>query len=242
MGSISKGNKRASRDWQFRRNLTVDPAMSCGEVGRVLVDRENPAPAPVKPSRRRRWFRRLIIFCLILVAGLVWLNGPGLRLIAPYVVVRYLEKAGLRGDFKVAGSLTGGLSFSDLRIKGDKELASLSIDRVIPTYQWRGLFKGRLESLTIDGIHADLRLGLEKIDEEGKPPLDLKKLVETLHEIRGRIIPLELDLKNISIAATRAGKPALSLAPSRIFHQVGGNQLNLDLGIITDAAGREWPV
>ncbi|HEX7262447.1 MAG TPA: hypothetical protein VF258_11635, partial [Luteolibacter sp.] len=186
-----------------------------------MADLENPAPASATPPRRRRRFRRWIIFCLILAVGLVWLNGPGMRLIAPYVAVRYLEKAGLRGNFKVAGSLTGGLSFSDLRIEGDKELANLTITRISPTYQWRGLFKGRLESLTIDGIHADLRLGLEKIDEEGKPPLDLKKLVETLHSIRGRIIPLELDLKNISIAATRAGKPTMSLAPSRIFHQAG---------------------
>src|SRR6478735_2754132 len=137
MGSISKGNKRASRDWQFRRNLTVDPAMSCGEVGRVLVDRENPAPAPVKPSRHRRWFRRLIIFCLILLAGLVWLNGPGLRRIRPYMVVRYLVNDDLRGDFKVAGSLILSLSFSDLRIEGDKELAAPTIDRVTPTSQWR---------------------------------------------------------------------------------------------------------
>ncbi len=175
------------------------------------------------------------------MAGLVWLDGPGLRLIAPRVAGHYLEKAGLRGNFKVAGSLTGGLSFSDLRIEGDKDLASLSIGRVVPIYQLSGLVKGRLEALTIDGIHADLRLGLEKTDGEGKPPPDLKKLAETLRAIRGQVIPLELDLKNISIAATRDGKPEFSLAPSRISHQAGGGQLNLELGAITDFTGREWP-
>ena len=177
----------------------------------------------------------------VLVLGLVWLNGPGLRLIAPRVALRYLEKAGVRGNFKIEGSLTGGLSFSDLKLEGDKELASLTIDRVIPNYQWHGLFKGRLEGLVIAGVHADLRLGLKKIDEEGKPPLDLKKLVETLRTLRGRVIPLELEIKNISVAATRDGKPALRLAPSRISHQTGSENLTLELGAITDAEGREWP-
>ncbi len=177
----------------------------------------------------------------MLVAGLVWLNGPGLRLIAPRVVRHYLENLGMRGDFKINGSLIGGLSFSDLRIESDGTLASLTIDQVIPDYQWRGLIKGRLEGLTIEGVHADLRLGLEKPDEPEKPPLDLGKLVETLRTLRSRVIPLELELKNISLAATRDGQPALSLASSSLSHAAGSDDLTLDLGVITDAEGREWP-
>ena len=175
----------------------------------------------------------------VLVLGLIWLNGPGLRLIAPRIAIRYLEKAGVRGNFKIEGSLTGGLSFSDLKIEGDKELAGLTIDRVIPNYQWNGLSKGRLEGLIIDGVHADLRLGLKKKGEQ--PPLDLKKLVETLRTLRGRVMPLELEIKNISLAATRDGKPALRLAPSRISHHPGSVDLTVELGAITDAEGREWP-
>ncbi len=172
---------------------------------------------------------------------MVWLNGPGLRLIAPRVATHFLEKAGLRGNFSVEGNLTGGLSISDLKIEGDKDLATLTIDRVIPDYEWKGLVKGRLEGLTIDGVHADLRLGLKKEDEPEKPPLDLKKLVETLRSVRGQVLPLNLDLKNISLAATRDGKPALTLAPSRISHQPGSQDLTLELGPLTDATGREWP-
>ena len=172
---------------------------------------------------------------------LIWLNGPGFRLIAPRVARHYLENLGLRGNFKIEGNLTGGLSFSDLRIESDSTLASLTIDHVIPNYQWRGLVKGRLEGLTLDGVHADLRLGLKKPDEPVKPPLDLKKLLETLHTVRGRVVPLELELKNISLAATRDGKPVLRLAPSRLSHKTGSDDLTLELGIITDATGREWP-
>ncbi len=177
----------------------------------------------------------------MLALGLVWLNGPGLRLIAPSVARHYLEKLGMRGDFKIEGNLTGGLSFSDLRIESDGTLASLTIDRVIPDYEWRGLVKGRLEGLTLDGVHTDLRLGLKKQDEPAKPPLDLRKLVETLRTVRGRIDPLELELKNVSLAATRDGKPVLRLAPSRLSHNAGSDDLTLDLGAITDATGHEWP-
>lgn len=176
----------------------------------------------------------------ILVLGLLWLNGPGLRWLAPGIATRFLERAGLRGTFTVEGNLVGGLSISDLKIEGDKELARLTIGKVTPDYQWRELIKGRLEGLTVDGVHADLRLGLEK-DAAEKPPLDLKKLVETLRSLRGRVVPLELDLKNISLAATREDKPFLALAPSRISHQAGGEDLLLELGAFTDVTGREWP-
>ncbi len=192
----------------------------------------------MRPKRRRKYRRWLFVAALVL--GLLWLNGPGLRLIAPRAAVHFLKKAGLRGNFKVSGNLTGGMSFSDLKIEGDRELASLSIDRVTPDYQWRGLFKGRLEGLTVDGVHVDLRLGLKK-EDAGKPPLDLKKLVQTLRSERGKVLPVEFDVKNISLAASRNGKPLFSLAPSRVYHQSGSGELLLELGAFTEANGRQWP-
>ena len=217
----------------------VDRAASSGETGGVLADLETAGEQTEARPKRRRKYRRWL-FAAVLALGLLWLNGPGIRLIAPRVAVHFLEKSGLRGNFKVGGSLTGGLSFSDLKIEGDRELASLSIDRVTPVYQWRGLVKGRLEGLVVDGVHADFRLGLEKNGEK-KPPLDLQKLVETLRAVRGKIMPVELDLKNISLIATRDGKPTLRLAPSGISHSRESGDFALDLGILTDAVGREWP-
>lgn len=182
----------------------------------------------------------MAVFALLALA-LFWLNGPGLRYIAPRVAVHFLEKAGLRGNFTVKGNLVGGLSLSDLRIAGDKDLASLTIDRITPDYQWKNLVKGRLEGITIDGVHADLRLGLKKEDEPEKPPLDLKKLVETVRSLRGQVIPLAIDLKNVSVSATRDEKPFIRLASSRISHPAGSPDLTVDLGVITDLDGREWP-
>ena len=95
-----------------------------------------------------------------------WLNGPGLRFIVPRAAKHFLEKAGLEGDFKVGGSLTGGLSFSDLTIEGDGALAKVTIDKVTPHYRLKGLMDGKRDGLTMDGVHADVKLGLEKKDEE----------------------------------------------------------------------------
>lgn len=187
----------------------------------------------------------LLVLFLLLVAALLWLNGPGLRMIAPRVAVHYLEKAGLRGDFSVGGSLTGGLSLSDLHIEGDKELASLTIDRITPLYEWQGLIRGEVKGLIVDGVHADLRLGLEKDDEEtvkeDQPPLDLKKLVETIRTVRGRVLPLQLDLRDVSVSASKQGELAFNLAKSGIVHLPGSSDIHVNLGSIMDATGREWP-
>ena len=180
----------------------------------------------------------LVILC-VLAAGLLWLNGPGLRYLAPKVVAHFLEKAGIRSDLKVGGSLTGGLSVFDLKIETDQTLEKLTIDHIVPDYHLGGLIKGQLKGLTVDGVHAELRLGVKKMDQE-TPPLDLKKLVETIRSFRARALPLNLDLKNISLAASRDGKPDFQLASSRINHTPGSREIQLELGTFTDVTGRAW--
>jgi hypothetical protein len=198
-------------------------------------------PAEVRVKPRKKYRRRAILGLMIL--GLVWLNGPGLRWMVPRVASHYLVKSGIRGNFKVEGSFTGGLSIADLRLEGDTALAKLTVDRIIPDYRLGGLIKGRLEGLTIDGVHADLRLGLKPKDqpEPPSPPLDLGQLVKTIRSVRERVVPMALNLKNISFAATRDGKPAFALEPSSLSHAAGSDDLTLDLGAFTDASLHEWP-
>lgn len=177
----------------------------------------------------------------MLLGGLLWLNGPGLRWLAPKVAAHYVELAGAHIKFTLTGTLTGGLTVQDLHLEGYQSLGSLSVTRVTPAYRFKELLHGRIEGITLDGLHAELRLGTPAPDTEAKKPFDLEKLVATLSSVRERIIPLALDFKNISLKVTRDGKPVLALAPSRIHHRAGEAALPLDLGSITDANGRQWP-
>ena len=213
---------------------------SSGEVPGVLADLEKPTDdSTARPKRRRRRWPWVLL--AVLVVGVVWLNGPGVRFLAPRVASHFLEKSGLRGGFTVEGNLVGGLSISNLKIAGDQILGSLTIDRFAPNYQWRNLVRGKLEGLTIEGVHLDLRLGLKKENAVAKPPLDLKKLVETLRSVRGQIIPLAIQIENLSLRATRDGETLMQLAPSSIGHQPGNSDVTVSLGAITDAGGRVWP-
>lgn len=171
--------------------------------------------------------------------GALWLNGPGLRLLAPRIVDRYMKQAGIDGELKVEGRLTGGLAFSDLRIVGNGALESLTVDRVIPSYNLRGLFGGELEGLVLEGVHVDLRLDDEDEDPE-KTPLDLERITRTLRNIRGQMVPLDLEVKDITVNATRNGKPAMTLEKSRIVHVAGSDDFTLQFGALSDGNGREW--
>ncbi len=173
------------------------------------------------------------------ILGLVWLNGPGLRWIGPKIAAHFLEKAGIRASLLLEGSFTGGVVISEFHLKGDQGLAALSVDKVTPIYQLGKLIHGQVDSITIDGLHADLRLGLKKEQKE-TPPLDLAKLVETLRTIRGRVIPVSIDLKNISLSATRDGRPVFSLANSNLIHRSGSEEILLELGELTDSNGKGW--
>ena len=227
----------------------IDPEGTGCDIGVDLQDNESAThdESRPRPRGRRKWLRRLALALLVLLAvfagGLVWLNGPGLRWLAPKVAAGFLEKAGMRGNFVLEGSLTGGISVKDLQLASDKALERLAVGRITPSYRFRELAQGRLDGIVIDGLHADLRLGLEseKPEDKDKPPFDLEKLVQTLRSVRGRVIPGSIDLRNISVKATKDGKPVIALAPSRIHHAAGEPELKVELGAITDANGREWP-
>ncbi|MFT3992055.1 MAG: translocation/assembly module TamB domain-containing protein [Luteolibacter sp.] len=194
------------------------------------------------PKKRRKW-RRWLVALLIPAAGLVWLNGPGVRFLAPRVTRHFLEKSGLRGNFELSGNLVGGISLHDLKIESDEGLALLTIDRIEPEYAFGELRKGELRGLTIRGVHADLRLGLEseKKPKEEKPPLDLQALVKALRDAQARFRPLRLELLDISVAATKDSKPVFALADSSLKHAADTDVMELSLGAVTDAQGKVWP-
>ncbi len=127
-------------------NPTIDRVGGCIDIDSDLQPTETESSsddATPRPRGRRKKYRRWIVL-VVLLGGLVWLNGPGLRWLAPKVERHYFQKAGLRGSFSLEGSLTGGIWVRELQIESDKTLARLTLKRAIPAYQLKELIKGRI--------------------------------------------------------------------------------------------------
>ncbi len=195
----------------------------------VLADKQE-NDEPVKLPKRRRWPRILLGLVVFLVALLFWLNGPGIRWLGPKVARHFMEKAGMRGDFRLEGSITGGISIADLRIESaETSVKKVTLGRATPEYEFMRLIKGEVRGLTVRDLHAELRMGIEKEKKE-EPPLDLPKLVQTIREARGKVIPLNIDLQRISLRTERDGKPEFILEPSDIIHPPGSDTITLKVG------------
>ena len=138
------------------------------------------------------------------------------------------------------GNIVSGLSILRLKLTGNAEIQSLTIGNVTLDYQLGHLLKGQINSLTIDNLHADVRLGLEKPDEP-KKPFDLDALIHSLALARNRVLPVLIELRQISFSATKDGKCVIALAPSRVMHDAASETFKLELGALTDATDKEWP-
>jgi len=199
--------------------------------GPVLADNQE-NDETVKRPKRRRWPRILLGLFVFLVALLFWLNGPGIRWLGPKVAAHFMEKAGMAGDFRLEGSITGGLSISDLRITGGEGVVvkKVTLARAVPEYEFMRLIKGEVRGLTVRDLHAEIRTGIETEKVEEDKPLDLPGLVRTIREARGRVIPLNIDLQRISLVTERDGKPEFVLEPTDIIHPPGSDTITLRIG------------
>lgn len=182
---------------------------------------------------------------LVLLGLLVWLNGPGIRWLGPKIAGHFMAKSGVRGGFALDGSLTGGISVRNLRLATDSSLKELRLNSATPLYRISELVSGRVDGIRLDGLHVELDLDAKsdpaKPESSEKKPFDARELGETLRTIRGKILPLAVDLTNISFSSRKDGKTFLNLAPSALRHAPGDSAIHIDLGTLTDATGRDWP-
>jgi len=200
---------------------------------RKIVEEGSEIEKKVKRPRRRRWWRVLLILILLFAVFLVWLNGPGIRWLGPKVAGHFMEKAGLTGSFQLEGSLTGGISIADVDIEGaEGSVKKITVGRATPEYEFIRLIRGEVKGLSANDVHAELRMGIETEPKE-KKPLDLPKLVETLRGARGKVIPLNIDLRRLSLVTERDGKPEFTLAPTDIVHEPGADAIRLNIGRMT---------
>ncbi len=64
--------------------------------------------------------------------------------------------------------------------------------------------------------------------------------MKTLRSLRSKLVPLDVDVTDVTLDASYKGEPLFSLDQSQIHHNAGEEKFNLDLGTLTDATGREW--
>lgn len=199
----------------------------------VLADKQE-NDEPIKRPRRRRWLRILLGLVVFIIALVVWLDGPGIRWLGPKVAQHFMGKAGLEGTFRLEGSITRGLSVKDVDISGGEGVVvkKVTLTSAVPEYEFMRLIKGEVRGLTVRDLHAEIRTGLEKEEEEDKP-LDLPQLIRTVREVRSRVIPLNIDLQRISLVTLRDGQPEFTLEPTDVIHTPGSDTITLRIGKMT---------
>lgn len=162
-----------------------------------------------------------------------WLNGPGLRWLAPQVAAHFAGKAGVAVAFEVRGTLLGGLEIHGV----DVEMADLAVKRItirelVPTYRVPGVFRGEIESVRATGVHVELELQPGDDDEESEP-MDLAALGDTLRAVRTQVVALGFDLSELTVALDGADTPRIELGPTGLRHGSGESGIELDLGAIS---------
>ncbi len=178
------------------------------------------------------WLWRIgVVGLLLLVGVLVWLNGPGIRWLGPKVAERFLEKAGIEGDFNIVGSVSGGLGVEDLRLTSDRGvIKDVGIGSLKTDYRLSELTKGKIRGIKGKDIRAEIRLGAK--EEEEKPPFDFQELGDTLRKLREQVMPVNMDLENVSLYAEDevSGERVVGVASTDLKHVGGTDTINLSLG------------
>lgn len=165
-----------------------------------------------------------------------------MRWLGPLAARHFLRQAGLTGDLRIEGSLAHGFTLADVRLEGSGVLAKLTLDRATAHYRWAEVIKGKLDGLTVDGLHVELLLDAPRDpSEEPSAPAVPYQLATTVRGIRSHVVPAEIHLTRISVTASKAGATLFAVAPSGLHHAAGADMIALQLGATTDATGRVWP-
>ena len=146
------------------------------------------------PPRRRRWPWVILFFLALLIGGLLWLNGPGARLLIEKALPAQLQKFGLSGHYEISGNLSSGLTLENVDLTGDQMVKKATADLIDTDYQLSELLNGKARAITIHGL--DLIIDLDQLPENDKEPVPL---METLNSFRKFVTPVTLDLKDITI-------------------------------------------
>jgi hypothetical protein len=203
------------------------------------MSRDEAMPDP--PKRRRRGRKRLFLLFLLL-ASLVWLNGPGWRWLGGIGLRHALEKAGLAVDFELDGTLLSGIRVERLSLSGGP-VRHLEISSAGPLYQFTRALRGEIDGVAVERLSAVIDLAAPPLRKSGGPPSTSEpvELPVTLRKIRTILRPMNLSAAEFRFEIVRGEESLLSLGSSDFEHQPGSDDYRLKLGVLAAAAGYEFP-
>lgn len=200
-------------------------------------------PEEQAPKRKRRRWKRWV-FPLVLVAGLVVLDGPGWRWIAGRATGWYFPKLGLAGTVNFAGRLSGGeILLEGVKLDGTGALQQVDLDRLVLRYRPSRVIHGELEAVEVSGVKAviDLDKPWPQQDDKPKEKTDLTKLGETLRKVRAKVVPIAAEISDVKVEINRGKETVFHLATADLEHGGGADDFRLKLGEMAFPGGKTLP-
>lgn len=180
----------------------------------------SPKPDSPKPSRKKKWLRRVAALFLLLVVALVWFDGPGCRWLLPKAAAFFAKKQGIEIRFTLLGRITNGLVIRDISASGGP-IDDLAIGEIRPRYEFLRAIRGEVGGVEVRGVAGNVDLDKTFAWHQEKPdePLDLAKLIANLRTQQQNVQKWYLHLDAGKIILHRSGVPFLRIESLEIQHE-----------------------
>lgn len=186
----------------------------------------------VKAGPTRRRHRRLFVFLVLTVFAGWWLNGPGVRWLAPMVVGHFAGKSGVQVDFDVRGNFMGGLVFERVDVAiPDAGVSRMTLGELVPEYSIFRVMRGKIDGITARRVHLEvLRVKTAGRNKESTTPLDFVKLNTAMRAVRESVVDFGFEVTDLTVATDGAELPRVELGPTSIHHSRGDSRILLEVG------------
>ena len=199
-----------------------------------MTEEDNDKPIRPKRPKRRLW-RWLLVLVVLLGAFAWWLNGPGLRMLAPRLGSHFAAKAGVEVEFVLRGTLSGGVSLHDVEVSiPGTGLKKITIREIVPDYRFSRLVRGEVQGVRGSGLHLDVMMMPGDDDDASEPsePFDFAVLNETLRQAQAVVAEYSFDVSDLTATIQGEDMPTIEIGPTAIRHEAGSEVIQIELGDI----------
>lgn len=191
------------------------------------------------PKKKRRLGRKLAWLGGILLALLIWLNGPGWRWIGGLALNKALKSAEMTADFRLEGTLLGGVRVEDLSLKGGM-IRKLELGSAGALYDVTRVIRGEVDRISISHLNAIIDLDAappKPPEEDTDDSFDPQALGETLRKARKILLSMDLKAADFQFQIVRGDEEIVTLASSDFSHEPGSDEFLLKLGNLAVGGG-----